>query len=302
MEQLIENRSNKRQFARALAMGLGFVCLLSWLFESKLQGLLVGLIDKHFDVYYPDLTGLTLTLIAIAVPFFLARHSPAISDQELSYAELVSRLKRRIVFLFLAVLSLSAITVTLHHMYTRIPAADQPLIEVDLNDDSFSFLFLERVSLNGVAVNQNATFSKDFRHQSSTMLRRYTPIVSKSGNTQPIRFVESFTSDSTEILNQRPVSMQGFVSPRVLPAAIRTAFEADGLQMANIVYVIETDYVDVKPILKWLWIAMSIITLAVLIRLLLSPNLHRAKLQTAWDYQRGYSKNKNVKDDIAPWS
>ncbi len=302
MEQLVENRSNKRLLARTSAMVLGLVCLLSWLFESKLQGWLVGLIDKHLGVYYPDLTGLALTLIAIAVPFFLTRHSAAFSDQELSYEELVSRLKRRIILLFLAVPTLLAITVTIHHMYTQISGANQPLMEVDLNDDSFRFLFLRRVSLNGEAVKQNVTFSKDRRYQSPTMLRRYTPIVSKDRYTQTIRFVESFTSDSTEILNQRPVSMQGFVSPRVLPAAIRAAFEEDGLKMANIVYVIETDYVDVKPILKWLWIAISMMTLAVLIRLLLSPYLHRTKLQAAWDYQRGYSKSKNVKDDIAPWS
>jgi len=302
MRQGEYKRSNKRLYLLLLALALGIVGLYSWLFESELQAALLAFVEQRFNVYYPDLTGFAATVVLVVVPLYFSRRAPSMHEHELRYEELVKKLKTQITLVALSVLVLASSSWAVYQMYVDAPGVDQEITRVDLSDNSPSFVWLKKVSLNGVPLEKNATFSKDLRQESAIALRRYTPIAAELNSDQPIRFVESFTSDSTQELKRIRASLDGYVNVRLLPAAIRSTFEADGLSMARVVYVIEDRFFDIKPYLKWSSLGLLLLALLFLIRLVLSPRIHRRKLQETWDFEKGYSKNKNVADDIAPWA
>jgi len=205
------------------------------------------------------------------------------------------------VYLALGVVFMSGVCVLVYQLHENAPSASQEPVIVDLSGEISKFLFFRKVQLNGIAMSKHATFSKDLRETSSMQLRRYTPIRSKANRARPIQFVESLTSDSTQTHRLVKPAMQGYVSHRLLPAKIKASFVEDGLTMGGLVYVIEQEFVEVRPFLKWLGVAFLLFTLLILVRLLLAPLIHRKKLQRAWDHQKGYSKTKNVKDDVFPW-
>ena len=280
----------------------GLFGLWSWLFETKLYGLLLNLIDQYFEVYYPDLTGFLATLLLIAIPFFIACRAPYTHEYELRYPDLVRRLKTRIILLAISVLIFAGFSAASYNLYQNAATENQESIVVDLESELPANMWLRKVALiNAKPLTKHINFSKDLRQESLFSLRRYTPIVNNSVESNQVSFVESFTSDSSKLHKSKAVNMKGFIRPRLLPAVMRVKLEASGLDLANIVYVVEDQFFDIKPYLKWCSILLLLVTALLLIRLLLSPLIHHRKLLNAWQHQKGYSKTKNFKEDIAPW-
>jgi len=283
---------------RLLAFLSGSFALWNWFYETNIHGFFVGQVEQHLDRYAPDLTGLAYTVLLIAIPLYLAKRA-SVHEFELHYDDLARRLKGWIIYLFLAVLVFAGLAYGAFHLHRLTPSKDQPPLKLELASELPSFLFLRKVVLlDGIAISKHATFSKDLRQKQSHILRRYTPIASKKDRQRPIQFVESFTSSSTKSHKAKRVALQGFVSLRMLPVSIRQAFEADGLSMESKVYVIENRFFNIKPYLMAACIVLSLLALGLLIRLILSPKIHRRKLQTAWDIQFGYHKKKHVGEEI----
>jgi len=168
------------------------------------------------------------------------------------------------------------------------------LLTIDLAaDDLPRFIQLQRVSLRGAALSKQIGFDNASPETSSDQLRRYTPILSASQPSRPIQFVHLYTSGSIAKHKSQKANLSGFV---------KAGFEDNGLSFASPVYVISDSFFDVAPYLKWTAIFLGLISLILFIRLLMLPAIHKRKLQSAWDHQRGYSKNKDVSKDIWPWS
>lgn len=286
-----------------LAFLLAVFGVWSWLTESVIQELLLGAIEAKFAVYYPDITGIALTLILVAAALFFASRASYIHEYELLYIDLVRKLKFKFVLLSIGLVLCGAGSSAIYKLYKIAPTADQDMLVIDLDkDDLPSFLQLRKINLKGAALSKRVSFSKDLREASPYKLRRYTPITNSKDSDRPIRFVESFTSDSTSKHKTRRAKLKGYVSLRPLPAAVRAGFESNGLKFESPVYVIEDTLFDIAPYLKWTLFCIALITLMLLIRVLLTPRLHKLKLQAAWDLQNGYSKTKDVSKDVWPWS
>lgn len=303
MSSSFHKQPNRRAHWRVLALFLGMFGLWSWLTESAIQAFVLNFIEAHFDVYYPDLTGLTITVVLAGIGLYMASRAPYVHEFELPYVDLVKKLKFKFISLSVSVVLCVAGGYVLHKLYQLAPTADQEPLVIDLSgSDIPDFLWLRKIAFNGAALSSQVSFSKDTRETSKYKLRRYTPIISAEDSGQKIQFVESYTSNSTAQHKKRKAKLEGFVSLRPLPAAIRVGFERNGLNFGSPVYVVESALFDVAPYLKWASIFVFSIALILLIRLLLSPVLHKRKLQTAWDHQRGYSKGKDVGKDLWPWS
>jgi len=93
MAEKSNHQSNARAYWLVLSFLLGLFGLWSWLSESVIHELLLKLVQEKFDIYYPDATGLALTLVLAAIGLFLRSRVSYVHDFELAYSDLVKKLK-----------------------------------------------------------------------------------------------------------------------------------------------------------------------------------------------------------------
>ena len=303
MSNNVKQASNARAYCLLLSISLGVFGLWSWLSESVIHELLLNFLREQFNVSYPDATGLALTIVLVAIGLFLRSRVSYVHEFELAYSDLVKKLKLKFFSLSFMIALFAAASYGVFTLYHAVPGNEQETLTIDLAaDDLPRFIQLQRVSLRGAALSKQIGFDNASPETSSNQLRRYTPILSASQPSRPIQFVHLYTSGSIAKHKSQKANLSGFVNLRPLPASIRAGFEDNGLSFASPVYVISDSFFDVAPYLKWTAIFLGLISLILFIRLLMLPAIHKRKLQSAWDHQRGYSKNKDVSKDIWPWS
>jgi len=298
-----KQQTNTRAYCLGLTFLLGLFGLWSWLTESVVHELLLKFIEDQLGYYYPDATGLAFTIILISVGLFIRSRCTYMHEFELLYTDLVKRLKLKFILLGMAVVLLSAVSYGLFSLYKAAPTTEQETLLIDLStDDVPSFIQLKKVSFSDAKLSKQISFAKNSPETSSNKLHRYTPILSSSDPSRPIKFVELYTSASISKHKSQRAKLSGYVNLRPLPAVIQGSFEASGLKFASPVYVVSDSVFDVAPYFKWAAIIAGFLSLLLFIRLLRTPTIHRRKLQNSWDHQRGYSKNKDVSKDVWPWS
>ncbi|RBP48782.1 hypothetical protein [Arenicella xantha] len=257
----------------------------SWFFQIGLYGLLVRLQFNLFELHYPIATGIVMWVVLAVIPLSSLYTGKRRHEFELRPAELATRLRIRSASLFVWFLLLSALAGASYHLSSQIPDDDAPAVAVDATwggTDSlwqFGTMWFTKVSITGDGISDSVVLRQDELVEGTTVFRRYIPIRTHANPSTPIQFVESFRSDSVNRVNRNPVTKTGYVLPKALPVLVRHSFEEDGINTAKYTYLISTEVIDGKTLLRILSAIMAIIALFLLVALLHSPFHSRQKLK-----------------------
>ncbi len=282
--------------------------LLSWYFESPPYTALHDQLVRRWQFHFPILQGVLPALALMIWLVFSRVKFIKVLDTQRSYTELVSALQWRLLAfssLFMISAFLGAIFLSFAQNW---PNRNDELIQLTASEAPQESIWARRVQLAGQAASKNMAVKKDRSQVSWTQIQRYVPIVNRdkgvqrNGKQPQIYYSAALSSSESLSTKSRPVIKTGYVSWRLLPYSARKAYAQNGLQVPLLSYVITSDFVDLAPYLKGVALFFFCLSGLCMIRLLLTKRIHRARLQEAWDFERGYSKTKNVEHDIFPWS
>jgi len=264
---------------------ISLYCAWSYFFQNGLYALVVSLLSQNYEVYRPTLTIFGLWLTLLAIPMWFAFKTKGRHEYQLKYSELSKRLKIKTTILGLATVVAGTSAVGIYQLSSNAPSETDPPMEIDLTKSPTERLWFKRVTISGRAIKNAAVLTQGNGETRALSITRYTPISSNGRKSEPIKFVEVFSSNSAPLINSSPVSLSGFVMPRSVPVLVKESFLENGIELANSTYLVSRKVYDTQRILIYVSIALGVLTVLLLLRLVSAPFRNRRKLRLQKDHQ-----------------
>ncbi len=295
-------RERRRHIFSVVVILVAFLWLTSWYFDTLPYVYIHDHLVRRWQLHSPLLLGWLPAVMLFALALRSTLKQARLHEMSLSYDQLVKTLHRRFFSLSALALLCAAMSYGLFLLAQRAPVADQATMALDASQPPSMFLWMHKVKVEGAPLTQGITITRDRRYPSWTQLKRYTPLVARANSRHPIYFTESYSSNSSTSLNRQAVAKTGYVSLRLLPYSVRSAYKQIGLTVPLVAYVIEPSFVDLAPYLRVSAILLLVLGLAVMLRLLMTARIHQRKLEECWHHQHSYSTTKRFDKDVFPWS
>ncbi len=218
-------------------------CIWSWLFQTGFYATLIRLQNEYLDIYFPDLTQAFLLILCFILPLALLFKKPKATEVSAQPPEGGNG-----VLFLLAVVALGIAGFALKTSFD-LEENPQPRV-IDLSQPPEEWLWFQKVQFDGILLPEFSVIIEESNKAQKKKETIYTPIIANGDD--KLMFV---LRSKDEYLQNRPTTIDSFVSLSPVSVVVRDAFKAQGIPIADKVYIVGRDVLGPR---ENLWIVTAL--------------------------------------------
>jgi len=260
--------------------------VISWLLQIGPFAFLIRLQDQLIGTYFPFITGALMTFIFWSIPFIffirLGKAKAIQAQKELTEKEFKKQLIRPVYYTSLSLLVCLAIAAVAYLWSQKATNAEEIVVDLSepitrplVGDDS---LWFKRITLIGKPLPEQSYLIESSGKRGTTSFDLYLPIAPAEGD-QPVQIVYNLSGSDVSKIDINKITNKGFIIPFAVPALTRDFFEAEGIELADRVYMVSPNKLDERTAAYIVLGISGTIGLILFILLLTYPSGNKKKLK-----------------------